>query len=475
MVIQCSHCQAKFKLADDKLKPEGTKVRCSKCKEVFTVFPEAPPAEAEPETPAAATSFAFAPETETTAAGTATTGIFAGEPSPEPPSQSLATDEFTFDTTDFFAETAATAPQEPSASEPGQESFNPYDVFSEVETGGEAPTSASEATRFDETPAASAPGSEELAFGEFSFETVESAPAAQHSTEPSSDSFDFDDAASSFDFSQPEVSTSAPAFDFDEEPFAAPPLNESPQFDTPSFDLEQQAPPPSPLPQEPAAPEITTRPAQPTPAALEETVSPRGRKSAPAKRTMPPIPKPPRFRVSPLAILLRTIFLLFLIVSAGAVYFYYKPGIIDMKKVIGDVIGKSVVKEETGQIRIASLSASYIRNRHVGELLVVSGEAVNEYPGTRSAISVRAVLLDKSGKVLQQQVAFCGNLLSQSALQNDKFAALEAAMSNQFGDLMSNLNLTPGKTIPFTIVFQKLPSSMSEYSVEVADSKPGAQ
>ncbi|NIQ94740.1 MAG: hypothetical protein GWN87_11400, partial [Desulfuromonadales bacterium] len=38
MVIQCSSCDTRFKLADDKLKPGGVKVRCSKCKEVFTVM-----------------------------------------------------------------------------------------------------------------------------------------------------------------------------------------------------------------------------------------------------------------------------------------------------------------------------------------------------------------------------------------------------------------------------------------------------
>jgi len=39
MVIQCPHCQARFKLPQDKVKPGGTKVRCTKCKIVFMVTP----------------------------------------------------------------------------------------------------------------------------------------------------------------------------------------------------------------------------------------------------------------------------------------------------------------------------------------------------------------------------------------------------------------------------------------------------
>lgn len=39
MVIQCPHCQARFKLPQNKMKPGGTKVRCTKCKIVFMVTP----------------------------------------------------------------------------------------------------------------------------------------------------------------------------------------------------------------------------------------------------------------------------------------------------------------------------------------------------------------------------------------------------------------------------------------------------
>lgn len=39
MVIQCPHCQARFKLPRDKVKPGGTKVRCTKCRIVFIVTP----------------------------------------------------------------------------------------------------------------------------------------------------------------------------------------------------------------------------------------------------------------------------------------------------------------------------------------------------------------------------------------------------------------------------------------------------
>ncbi|HKK33105.1 MAG TPA: DUF3426 domain-containing protein [Desulfomicrobiaceae bacterium] len=42
MVIQCPECGTKYKVPDDKARPEGTPVRCTKCKHVFKIFPEIP-------------------------------------------------------------------------------------------------------------------------------------------------------------------------------------------------------------------------------------------------------------------------------------------------------------------------------------------------------------------------------------------------------------------------------------------------
>jgi len=41
MIVECSHCQTKFNLPDDKVKPGGVKIRCTRCKNVFSVSPPA--------------------------------------------------------------------------------------------------------------------------------------------------------------------------------------------------------------------------------------------------------------------------------------------------------------------------------------------------------------------------------------------------------------------------------------------------
>jgi predicted Zn finger-like uncharacterized protein len=52
MIVQCDKCGAKFHLADDKVTEKGAKVRCSKCKAVFTVKkPKEQPDQSSPPAP----------------------------------------------------------------------------------------------------------------------------------------------------------------------------------------------------------------------------------------------------------------------------------------------------------------------------------------------------------------------------------------------------------------------------------------
>lgn len=39
MVIECKGCLKKFKLDEKRLKPQGSRVRCSNCREIFLAFP----------------------------------------------------------------------------------------------------------------------------------------------------------------------------------------------------------------------------------------------------------------------------------------------------------------------------------------------------------------------------------------------------------------------------------------------------
>lgn len=40
MIITCPQCETKYRISGDKLKPKGSKVRCSVCNHIFTAYPE---------------------------------------------------------------------------------------------------------------------------------------------------------------------------------------------------------------------------------------------------------------------------------------------------------------------------------------------------------------------------------------------------------------------------------------------------
>ena len=137
MVIQCSACQTRFRLADDKIKPRGTRVRCSKCGEVFTITPPAPVAEPAPPEPAAEEFAHAAPSAPPQAAA----------------DSAAAGEDRAMDWSRFDAAEDESAPPAPA----GDEAFNP---FPEEPTGA---AGASDEFRFTD-PASPAAEDEEFAF-----------------------------------------------------------------------------------------------------------------------------------------------------------------------------------------------------------------------------------------------------------------------------------------------------------------------
>jgi hypothetical protein len=138
-----------------------------------------------------------------------------------------------------------------------------------------------------------------------------------------------------------------------------------------------------------------------------------------------------------------------------------------------EYIGEADVNSQKARIDISITGSSYV-NGQGGQILVIQGTAVNNYPATRSSITVKGFLLDAKGQPLLQQTVFCGNKIDDAALKSMTFAAIEEAMNNQFGEGLSNMNVASRATIPFTIVFRNLPAEIAKINVEVVDSKPGA-
>ncbi|NLC71844.1 MAG: DUF3426 domain-containing protein [Desulfuromonadaceae bacterium] len=172
--------------------------------------------------------------------------------------------------------------------------------------------------------------------------------------------------------------------------------------------------------------------------------------------------------------LLLVLVLLVAAVAGGlAGYIYWSGESMDVGRLMGRLQGGgSPSGQAEGRIHLTHIEGFFVMNRDAGRLFVIRGQAVNEFPGPRGAISVKGVLYDTTGKPITQKIAYCGNPLDSEALRTLPLRRIEESMKNQFGADFSNLTTAPGKSIPFTVVFQNVPDKLAEFSVDVNDSSP---
>jgi hypothetical protein len=148
------------------------------------------------------------------------------------------------------------------------------------------------------------------------------------------------------------------------------------------------------------------------------------------------------------------------IMIAGLVIFYSYWGFVTLTE------DKGKITQETGRITVRSVEARFIQNKKIGELLVISGEAVNEFGKPRAAIQIKGIVFGANGEEVSSKTAFGGNPLSKEQLSTLTMDKIEAAMANQFGDSLANMEVAPGDAIPFMIVMPKPAPGATDYGVE---------
>lgn len=505
MVIECSSCHARFKLADDKVKESGTKVRCTKCREVFTVFPESPPPvtlpviSASPSKPVPpvvvkqSDEVAVIPPVAVDVSAeedddwnqTAADNLFSDGYTDETGASDLdainfddieapvftidsreenkngLADETAISFTDSFAENGsnqtsqiAKATDEQSLSE---ESHNDFaaDFFSKT------PTASQDLNLFNAVATDSDftfSGGDNLA--DLPWDETDNAPITTTSperpvnTKAAPQNTDFDFSSFSFDDVTPSVKT-----DKSESSGTAAQSDATIELSTGNGTA-------------PAPVEATLPPRE------EDAASPplmKDRQEKPQRQSRPLRPRirPKKKGTSRLTVKLITLLLLGLAVIYGTI----NRAQIEKtySNIVNNFIENQIQVETSGRIDLVKLTGSYIHNNQEGDLFVIRGEVVNEFKGLRSSVLVKGTIYGANGEILQSQSAYCGNPLIDSKLKDLNFKEMRDIMNNELGQHLINMNIATGKGIPFTIVFNKVPKNIKEFTVEVLDSKPGSK
>ena len=83
------------------------------------------------------------------------------------------------------------------------------------------------------------------------------------------------------------------------------------------------------------------------------------------------------------------------------------------------------------------------------------------------------LMKDGKGKVIRRKMVYAGNPFTELELTEFSLEQIKNRSKNRLGLKRMNFNIKPGKSIPFMIVFEKLPEDLSEFTVEAVSSSPG--
>ncbi|MHB8056263.1 MAG: DUF3426 domain-containing protein [Desulfuromonadaceae bacterium] len=480
MIIQCEKCQTRFRLDDSRVTDKGVKVRCTKCKHVFRVHregsqvePFAPGTESVGLTPLDGRGDASAApldDLQLAAGNTAyalagfdrseeTSDITAdfGSPGPVPfeaSAMSFESDELGVMTTES-AEPAAIG---------GEVDFSGFDFGEAVSEPDSAPLSTVTAADFidGETGSVSpvAPRKEALQGLDFSDDDMFGAvvqPTPEESGTTISFDFEGDDSfAESMDMGGHDSSAkSSKLFSLDTAGDAPFSLDEIDFGDELTSVAVQQVNPEDLKPSQ----EMLFAPL------AEAQVKSVSAGSAPPlkgidvdeQHELPPLSIASRRKQSPLfGVLIAVVALLVVSVLGYIGYSSFSAA-------------KSAIPD-SGRISVRAVKAVFVDNEAAGQLLVISGEALNEFPKPRAALQVKVSVFDAAGQSIAAKSAYGGNPLTEEQLASLPLDKIEAAMANQFGDSLANMEVAPGSAIPFVVVIANLPGGAKDFAVQSSGS-----
>jgi pilus assembly protein FimV len=129
---------------------------------------------------------------------------------------------------------------------------------------------------------------------------------------------------------------------------------------------------------------------------------------------------------------------------------------------------------DPGNLKIIAydLNSKFSENKHVGKVFIITGTVKNEYSEPRSFIKITGRLYEPAQKLSHTEHVYAGNAFSELELNNLDMEAIKNRLNNRFGQNRSNVNIEPGKSIPFVIIFSQLPQQLEEFTVEIESSSP---
>ncbi|RLB91074.1 MAG: hypothetical protein DRH26_08570 [Deltaproteobacteria bacterium] len=115
-----------------------------------------------------------------------------------------------------------------------------------------------------------------------------------------------------------------------------------------------------------------------------------------------------------------------------------------------------------------SVNGRFITNSTAGTLFVITGRVENPSNIAYSHIEIRGALITTSKKEAKIKKAFCGNIIPEDMLKTGNIADIDILLALKEGAHKINVNVPPGGSVPFMLVFSDLPEKLENFTVKVA-------
>lgn len=120
-----------------------------------------------------------------------------------------------------------------------------------------------------------------------------------------------------------------------------------------------------------------------------------------------------------------------------------------------------------------SIHGRFVANPTAGTLFVIDGNVENPSNGALLRhIEISGPLIikgdDGKNKTVKTRNAFCGNIIDTDKLKTQTISDINSQLAKKEGRNNANMNIGPGKSIPFMVVFSDLPENLHNFTVKIA-------
>ena len=194
-------------------------------------------------------------------------------------------------------------------------------------------------------------------------------------------------------------------------------------------------------------------------------------------------------RKKSMAVLLAVLAVFWLLVIGGGVYFFdplgwrseqsiadapSAPESDETQQQSSAPANENLITDPAALVNITLLDVKqyYVNNDKLGgQLFIIEGNVVNNFPTPVSLIRVEATLLDEDKNIIVSNQQFCGISVSYFQLQVLTEKELTDALSNKLEVLAKNTNVQPGSKVPFIFVFRSVPPTVRAFGVRVIEAQ----